>query len=347
MPLAVAALPAVIIAVVALILLYGLALLLRSILQGMSQHIPYVGGALSSAIGSIIDDAISLGAQAARSAVSFIIGIVMAPVYWIEQHITSIIQTFESVINAVAYITGTLIPQTIAGLRAEIQAAESAALNYAHNLAIDLTNLITTDVTQVYHELAAVQASLISYANTLFTDAEHYTQAAITAETAYVNEVASELTHELQSGLAATDAYVTSAYNSAIHYTQSAVASAEAAAASEISSVTAWVGTEVTALQAYIAAVGASAIAFTTEAVGVVEADLGNLKSDCTDNLCSGLSDLASLFNGLTGDLGLAALFALAARFAADPPAAAAEVESTLGPIARDAAGAVRSLVGV
>jgi hypothetical protein len=152
---------------------------------------------------------------------------------------------------------------------------------------------------------------------------------------------------EIAQVAAAEARYAQTLYTDAITYTQTLVTQAETTLATDIRGVIDWTGAQVTALDAAIGAMGTRVIALTLDAVQTVESDLEDLKSECTDNLCSGLSDLASLLNALTGDLGLAALFALAGQFAADPRRAAADVHTSLGPVAADAAGVVRTLIGL
>lgn len=347
MPLAVAALPAIIIALVGMILLWGLALLLKSVLQSLANHVPVIGGPLSDAIGAIIDQAITLGTSAARAVIGDAVGFILAPVYWVERHITSVINFFSSLVSSIAYITKTLIPDEVSALEADILAAYHNAITYTQSVAHLIYAALAHDVAVLEGQITAAEIAIEHYAQALVAAAEAYTTAAITAETRFVQATAGALETEIAQ-VATTEArYAQALYTDAITYTQTLVTTAETALATDITHVIDWTQTEVTALDAAIAAMGTRVIALTLDAVGTVEADLSDLKTECTDNLCSGLSDLASLLNALTGDLGLAALFALAAEFAIDPRRAAAEVHGTLGPIATDAAGAVRTLIGL
>lgn len=347
MPLAVAALPVIILAIVAMIVLWGLALLLKSVLQSMANHIPVIGGPIARSIGSIIDDAISLGQIGARAVVSDAVGFILSPVYWIERHIVSVINFFTNLVDAIGYITRTLIPNEVSALEKQILTAYNDATHYAAQLGDAILADLAHEITAVQDEITAVETAVEHYAQALVAAAEAYTTAAITAETKFVESTAAALASEITQVATAEAAYAQTLYTDAITYTQTLVTAAETTLATDITNVTAWTQTQVTALDAAIAAMGTAVIATTLDAVITVEDDLGKLKSECTDNLCSGLSDLASLFNDLQGDLGLAALFTLAAQFAADPRRAAADVQSTLGTVAQDAAGAVRTLIGL
>jgi hypothetical protein len=347
MPLVVAALPALVLALVGMIILWGLALLLKSVLQAMANHVPIIGGPLSHAIGTIIDEAISLGYDAAAGVLHDALGLLLAPVYWIERHVASVINFFIALTTTIRYIVRTLIPDATAALGAQILAAYHNAIAYTQTVIHLVYAALAYDVNALTQSLAATARAIEAYALTLATEAQDYTTAAINAETAYVRATAGALGSEIQAVAGAESAYATALYHDAITYSQTLVHGAETTLTTEIGNVVAWAGQENTALAAAIAAMGTQVIAVTLDAVQTVEADLSDLKSECTDNLCSGLSDLADLLNALQGGLGLAALFALAAQFAGDPRGAAEEVRGALGTIANDAAGAVRTLIGI
>lgn len=347
MPLAVAALPVIVVAIVAMIVLWGLALLLKSVFQSLANHVPVIGGSISRSIGALIDTAVTLGADAARAVVADAVGFILAPVYWVERHITSTINFFINLVDAIKYITGTLIPGEVAALEKAITVAYQDAVGYARQLGDAILTDLAHDVAALQTEITAAEIAVEHYAQALFTAAEAYTAAAITAETRYVQSVAASLEAEIARVAVADAQYAQALYTDAVGYAQSLVTAAETTLAGGITDVIDYTNAQVTALDTAIAAMGTQVIALTLDAVATVETDLADLKSECTDNLCSGLSDLASLFNDLQGDLGLAALFVLAAEFAADPRKAAADVQSTLGTVANGAAGAVRDLIGL
>jgi hypothetical protein len=347
MPLAVAALPALILAVVGMIILWGLALLLKSVLQSLANHVPLIGGALSGAVGAIIDQAVELGASAARAVVSDAVGFLLAPVYWIERHIASVINFFTGIISAIGYLTRTLIPDEVATLESDILTSYHDAVKYTQSVASLIYATLAYDVAALERAITAAESAALRYAQQLAAAAEAYTAAAIAAETRFVQASISAVENEIAQVATAEARYAQTLYTDAITYTQTLVTQAETTLATDIRGVIDWTGAQVTALDAAIGAMGTRVIALTLDAVQTVESDLEDLKSECTDNLCSGLSDLASLLNALTGDLGLAALFALAGQFAADPRRAAADVHTSLGPVAADAAGVVRTLIGL
>jgi len=347
MPLAVAALPVIIVAIVAMIVLWGLALLFKSLLQSMANHIPVIGGPIARSIGALIDTAVTLGADAARAVVADAVGFILAPVYWIERHITSVINFFTNLVDAIRYITGTLIPGEVAALEKQITTAYNDAVHYAQALGNAILVDLAHDVAALQQEITAAETALEHYAQALVASAEAYTAAAIAAETSFVQATAAGLQSEITQVAAAEASYAQTLYTDATGYAQSLVTQAETTLAADLTDVIDYVNAADVTLAAAITAMGTQVIALTLDAVATVESDLSDLKTECTDNLCSGLSDLASLFNDLQGDLGLAALFVLAAEFASDPRKAAADVQSTLGTVAQDAAGAVRDLIGL
>jgi hypothetical protein len=347
MPLAIGILPAIIVAVAGLLVLYGLAMLLKTVIQSMANNVPLIGGPLGRAAGAIIDGAVNMGYTAASAVVSEATALFLAPVFWIERHITSAVNFFRFTGLAISYIVHTLIPRVMGILAGEITTAYENAVRYTQAVAGLIYAALSYDLTAVYRTITQVESQLVAYAERLTAEAEAYTTAAINAETRFVEATAVALEHEIEVVFTDATRYAQTLYADAIHYTEATVTAATDTLIHDITQVTTWATGEITALDRYIAAVRAETIAYAAAAAAVVETELEDLKSECTDNLCSGLSDLADLFNALTGDLGIFALFGLAARFAADPVGAAGEVESTLGPVARDAAGAARTLIGI
>ena len=346
MPIAVAALPAIILALVGMVILWGLALLLKSVLQALAHHIPGVGGALAGAIGSVIDEAITLGTAAASSVLHDAVGIILAPVYWVERHITGVINLFHSIISSISYITRSLIPSVIASLETAITTAYHNAIGYVQATAHLIYATLTYDITVLEHAMTAADTMIEHYAEALATAAENYTTAAIAAESAYVRQIAGALETEITTVAGAESAYARALYTDSITYAQSLVTAAETALATDLTHVVDWTQTQVTALDAAIAAMGTQVIALTVDAVGTVEADLRNLKTECTDNLCSGLSGLAHLFNSLVDTAAIAALVGYAAWMGTEPRAAGHATADVLAPIAGAAAGAARDVIG-
>jgi hypothetical protein len=332
-PVALAPLVPIVIALVAVILLYAFYQLFHPILSGLANNVPTVGGLIARALDAAISWAYQTVLGWVRSAIRPIISFILAPVFWVEQHINALTNALNGVMLAQAYGFNILMPRAI-----------GAALNEAHGWVLGAENYTTQAVGQLRGwtaaELSALQryteqglAADASYAASLFHAAEQYTAAGLAAQSSYVQSAISSLENFTEHGLAQGIAYTQQLVGQAEKYTESLVGSA--------------VQGEVGSLATAIATSQAFSIAFARAEVGTVEADLGRLKTECTDNLCSGLGDLASLLNALSGDLGLAGLFALAAEFARDPRGAAADVEGAFGPVARAASDSIRSLINL
>lgn len=346
MPLAVAALPVLIVAIVAMIILWGLAMLLKAVFQSLANHVPVIGGAISRSIGAMIDTAIQIGSAGARAVIADAVGFILAPVYWIEHHIASVLNFFSNIVAAIRYITTTLIPDEVAALEKDISTAYHNAVIYTQAVENALVKDLTRDVAALDTLITTAESALERYAQSLFAAAEAYTAAAITATDHFIITTATELESEIAQVAAAESAYARALYTDAITYTQTLVTAAETTLATDVTHVVDWTQTQVTALDAAIAAMGTQVIALTLDAVGTVEADLRNLKSECTDNLCSGLSGLADLFNSLVDTAAIAALAGYAAWMGTEPRAAGHATADVLAPVATAAAGAARDVIG-
>jgi hypothetical protein len=346
-PVALAPLVPIVIALVAVILLYAFYQLFHPILSGLANNVPTVGGLIARALDAAISWAYQTVLGWVRSAIRPIISFILAPVFWVEQHINALTNALNGVMLAQAYGFNILMPRAI-----------GAALNEAHGWVLGAENYTTQAVGQLRGwtaaELSALQryteqglAADASYAASLFHAAEQYTAAGLAAQSSYVQSAISSLENFTEHGLAQGIAYTQQLVGQAEKYTESLVGSAVGTIDIDLGNITHWVQGEVGSLATAIATSQAFSIAFARAEVGTVEADLGRLKTECTDNLCSGLGDLASLLNALSGDLGLAGLFALAAEFARDPRGAAADVEGAFGPVARAASDSIRSLINL
>lgn len=347
MPIIVAALPEIVIALAALLLVMAFYFLFRPILVGMSRHIPIIGGPLSAAIDTILTDSYQAAMMWSSAAVRGIEGFVLSPVYWFEHIVADFLDMLYGLGQAIYFVVIHTIPNAINAALGLVRSEIDNAIVYLESMFMAWIASVQAEIVGVEHALAADISSVEQFSVTLFNDAEHYTTEAITAETQLIGQVESALTTEIGQ-----------VYNAAISFTETAVTDltsyigqVETALSTEIAAgltgIESWAGSEIQTLIGYIDAVQTQTIALTLGAVAVVEEDLGKLESECTDNLCSGLTDLANILNGLAGDLGLAALFALGAEFASDPVGTAHAVDDALTPIVAGASSAVRALIGI
>lgn len=347
MPLVLVGLADLIPALMALVILFAFAVLFRPLLTGMASRIPLLGSAIANAIDGIISDSVAAGKAFASAAVSGVLGLVLAPVYWFEHIIAEIMNGIDSVWQLASWIATTLISQAVSIAVIEARVLIADAVASLENLINQVYQVIQVEISNVERALLADIAAAEAYSTELFQAAERFTEQEITSVVAYVGEVESALASDITAGLAAETAFVESEVAGAISYTEAVAASLGSAITADVTALQGWVTAELGSLTAYIEAVQAASAAYTAASVGVVEADLVKLETECTDNLCSGLSDLASFFNDLQGAFGIAGLIALAAEAARDPKGTAVLVNDTFGPLARAAGDQVRSAVGL
>lgn len=347
MPIVVAPLAAIIVALVALILIYAFYQLFHPLLQGLGNEGGTVGGLIARVADRILTSAYQYALAWAKSALHTILGFILAPVFWVERHISMLTQGLNFLTFALSWTDNIFIPNQISAALGVVRGWITQSEQYAAGLVSSLASWTRGQLASLTTYVQSGLAADARYSLALFDTAQKYTAAGLAAESSYVQNALGQLESFTAAGLAQDAAYAEHLFGQSISYTQSLVGSAVGAIDTDLGNITSWVTGQYGTLSLAISLAQARSFALTQSLVGTVEADLGKLKTECTDNLCSGLGDLASLFNALTGDLGLAALFALAGEFAHDPRGAAADVESTLGTVARDAAGAVRTLIGL
>lgn len=319
MPLVVAPLAAVILALVALLLIYAFYQIFHPLLQGLGQAGGTVGGFLARAADAVLSDAYSFAMSWAHRAVHDIVGFILAPVYWVEQHIRALTDTLAAVMFVQQWTNSVFVPRQITG-----------ALGIANGWVHQAEQLASS-------EFAAAD----SYALTLYHDAIDFTSAGLARVTGYAQTLYQDSVGFTEAQIAATDRYALSLYHDAVTFTQSAVAGAEAYTTASLTGVENWVTGQVTALDRYIATVLPAAYAYTNTAVATVEADLTRLKVDCTDNLCTNLGSLANLFNALSGAVSATLFIEMIGEVMRDPHGAAAALDRAVGAPARAVAGTV------
>lgn len=341
MPVVLAALPDIVVALVITILLFAAWTLFRPLLLGLARRVPLIGGVLSKAIDAIISDSMTAGTVLAESGLSDLEGLILGPVFWFEHLIADLLDIGDTLRQMIAYIIKTYIPEILLVAEAEatvLVAKAVAAIDAA--ISADVA-MIRGEILQVYATINAVEKALAAYTVALVEQAETYTEALITAETRYVGQVEAALQNEIKATVAAETAYIDAEIKSAVAYTTAVEASLISDINAADSAITAWVMGQLGSLVSAIDAVQAVTVSVALEAAAVVEADLNNLKEECTDNLCSGLSDAASLANGLMSQTWVAALLAYAAWGAADPKGCGNATASVLEPVAAGAKDAV------
>lgn len=347
MPLLLAPLAAIVIAIVAVIALYAFYQLFHPLLQGIGSAGGTVGGFVARAAGSIISAAYGYAANWARGALHALLAFILAPVFWIERNFAQIIATLNSLTFALSWTDTYFIPHQLTGVLGQARTWISSLQNFTVSGLASQAAYALGLFRAAEQYTAAGLAQQAAYSLQLFHTAEQYTTAGLAAESAFVQQGLAGLEAYTAAGLAAQGRYALGLYGQSVAYTQALVGSQIGAIDKDLTGLENWTASQLGSLATALAASQTLSFAFARSLVGTVEGELDDLKKGCTDNLCSGVGDLAGLLNGLSGDLGLAGLFSLAAEFARDPKGAAAGVQQTLGPLAADAAGAVRSLIGL
>lgn len=341
MPLVLGALPEIVAALVALVTIYALVQLFSPLLRSIGNHIPFFGGALGSALDAILQDTVNAGLIWARSAVSSAIGFILAPVYWFEHLVAGILDDIHALASIARYIVTTVIQQAVNIAVAEASVLVARAEQALQSEISSVVRLFNAEISQVYATIQVVDQTLTAFIEAEIARTDAFIVAEINAETAYVQAVATALEGEISTAIQAETAFVESEFKAAIAYTTAAVAATDAQISIDLGAITSWVAGEIGSLDAAITAVSVALSSYVVALVGAVATDLTILKEDCTDNLCSGLSEAANLANGLASQAWMAALLGYAAWAAVDPEGCGHDTADVLGPIASGAADAV------
>lgn len=345
MPVALAALPELVIGLVLILLIWAARALFAGMLSSLASRIPLLGSVLATAIDAMVADIVSTAEAVAQSAISGAYGLILGPVFWVEHILADIWDTFDVVRQVIAYITGTLIQMAVNLAVAEARVLVARAVIELESLINNVYTITQIEFRQVYATIDAVEQVLADYIRAEITAVEQELTRAIAAETSFVVAEVHALENEIASSIAAETAFVEAEFQAAINYTQAAVIGLEGTIQADTSAITAWVLGELGSLTSAIDLVQAASVAFTIASVKAVETDLGNLKADCTDNLCSGLGGAASLVNGLLEQGFIAALLGYTAWAMADPRAAGHATADVLVPIATAAKDTVDAAV--
>lgn len=343
MPVALAGLAELIPAIVLFLLLWGARALFGGMLSSLGSRIPLLGRVLETAIGAITADVVTAAEQLAKTAIDKAEGLILGPVFWFEHILADIWDTFDILRQVLAYIATTLISLAVNLAVTEARVLIAAAVTQLDALVNQVYAIVQGEFRLVYTEIATVEHDLTSYIQAEITAAEAYTTEAIKAETAYVTAVASDLGAEITTAIEAETAFVEAEFKAAVAYTLATAEAIDTTITTDTSAITAWVTEQVTSLSAAIDLVQSLTVAFAVSAAAAVEADLQNLKDECTDNLCSGTGPLASLLNQLASAGWIAFLLAYAAWGASDPEDCGHATADVLGPLASGALDLVKS----
>lgn len=343
MPVALALLPELLIGLVLFLLIWACRAMFGQMFNSLGSRIPLLGSVIGTVADAIIADITTWAVQNADSALNGMVGLVLAPVYWIEHIIADVMGVIDAIGNALGYIVNTLIQYAINIAIAEAQVLVARAVNLLESLVNNVYRVVQTEFTQVYATITAVEHALLAYDQALFQAAENYTTSAIRAETAFVVSVEQALEHEITAAISAETAFVENEVKAAIAYTTTVAGELTSAIEHEAGAITSWVAGELGILTGEVNAALASTLAISLAETAVVAKALETLETECTDNLCSGLTEAANLANGLMAQGWIAAMLGYAAWCASDPEGAGNATASVLAPIASAAVDGVGS----
>lgn len=341
-----AAMPEMLMALAIVLIIWAARALFGGLLSSFANRMPIIGTVIASVFDGIINDIEVAAADTADRWLPAILGFILGPVYWVEHLIGDGLDVLQGLGNQIAYVATVMIPLAYNTALTAARALVDRAVADLESLVNQVYNIVQGEFGQVYKTLAQVESALEHYVQAEAAALQTEITAAITAETAYVTSSIAAVETELTAAITAETAYVEAAVASSVAYTEAIAASLTGEIQAEGSAITAWVLGEVGSLTNAIDLVQTATVAVALTAAKAVEADLQNLKDECTDNLCSGLSDAASLVNGLLDAGFIAALLGYTAYCAADPAAAGHDTAAVLVPVATGAKDVVDAAVG-
>jgi hypothetical protein len=343
MPLVIAPLAAVVVAIVAVLLIYAFYQLFHPLLEGIANAGGIIGSTLASVIDGILSWAYGYAVRWGKVVLHDVLGLILAPVFWIEHHIEALTNAINILRFVVNWSMNSLLPLKIGQALALAHTWDVGVEGYAASLVNNLTNWTRAQFASTDAYIAAGLAADANYAAGLFRSAEAYTTAGLAAESAYMAAGLKALENFTAAGLAADGAYAQSLFTSAINYTTTAVGGLTAGIEKDLSAITAVIGNAELSLATSIALAQSRAIAYTDARVGEVEGELGRWADDCLKSMCGGLGDLAKLFNALNDGFTIAAIIALISEVLADPHGVAAGIKDA---VVTPAADVLSSVIG-
>lgn len=336
MPLVVAPLAAIVVAIVAVILLYAFYQLFHPVLEGIANAGGIIGSTLASVIDGILSWAYGYASRWAKVALHDVLGFILAPVFWIEHHIEALANAINILRFVVSWSMNTLLPLKINQALALAHTWDVGVENYSIALVGNLSAWTRSQFASTDAYIAAGLAADANYAAGLFKTAEQYTTAGLAAESAYIASGLKALESFTTAGLASEGAYAQQLFSSAISYTTAAVGGLTAGIERDLSAITSLIGNAQLSLATSIALAQSRSIAYTDARVGEVEGELGRWADGCLKSMCGGLGDLAKLFNAINDGWQIAGIIALISEVLHDPHGVAAGIEDAVITPARD-----------
>lgn len=323
MPIALAALPVAVVAIVAVMFLYAARQLWYPLLQAIAQEIPVVGGYVAGAIEHVIS-AIAHGVSGwVNHSVGALATLIWAPLNTVATLYEDLQGFAASSANALRRIVTVVIPGQVIGLQQSILVWASIAMAHADQ---EVNNVIV------------------------------WTQALVGVAISHTDALGNAIVSWTAGQLAALSITLSTAVSNIVAWTQALVAGAIAHADAVGANVVAWASSQMAALagtfergiasEAQRATTAEAATAATAAAaVAVVATDVAQWRQKCGDPLCNNLNGFGNLLKDLGPFVEGGLLLAFALACAADAPGMARLVDGAISGPVTAAVAPIRSAV--
>ena len=338
---------ALITALAAALITYAIYTLFRPLLTSLAANIPVIGGTLAQVIDGVIGWAWFWAKAGAETALSDLVGLVATPLHWVATLLDNLAGGLSDTYTVLSYFRYSVFPRLISGALQTVSGWITGVQHFATTLYNQAITYTDASVGALRNWTLSEVIALSRYAATLYNQSIAFTSVGLNGLSRYATDLYHQAITFAAAGDTALQHYATTLYNQAINYTGVQVTDLENWTKASLASLQSWTGTQVISLEHQIALAQSQAFAFARSEAGTVEADLTKLKTECTDNLCTNLSPLASLFSALTSLIDDAAIVAMALEFAHDPARAAHDMQAEFGGFVDDAINGLRDAVGV
>lgn len=346
MPVVIAELADVAIGLVSVLLRWAMRAIFAQILQSLGNKIPLVGGYITGALDSIINDALGLFLSFDHPEVQNVSGAIDVPSRQMASFADATRNAVDMLVQAVAHTRAVVIPRESAAVYAAVfRLVQALQVWTAGQLAT-----VRAYALVLYHDAVALMlaeaAALESYATGLFAAAEGYATALNAEAMAYTTAAVAEANAYTTASVAAAEAYTTSVNAATLAYVQATSAADIAYTTAVEHEVLTYVDQEVAILQAEIAAVEGAVQTEVVTVVTPVVTEIATLRETCIDPLCENLNQYGKDLKKLGSIWELAALLAYVAASVADPAGTAQTVNELISPIATGTLDVVRTITG-
>lgn len=279
---AVAGIGIIIIALCALLILYGTQMFAQAV-AGLIWKIPYIGKYIANAFLTVVGEILDFLIQLCAGSIRAVIGLFSATFKSFTQIFTSAYDAIQKTAFIVGHITGVWLPQIL-------REAKTYALNLvraAEKYALNLYDKARSYALGLYDKVRA-------YALSLYHAAEAYALKEVKAARAY----ALSLYHMLQAD-------ILNGVNKAEAYARAIATATVAPIAKELTALESKIASELTTAEAYAAEQAANALSAattaTTAAVGALATDIDQEAAAIAAAVWPGVIDTV---NGLEGVIG-------------------------------------------